>query len=172
MITRILSRAALGATLATLAVTGVASAKAGDRSFQQTYPVASRLCLRAASNTLPRRLQPQSANVIAACNALQSGFGPLQSAAQSAQAAFASGVQSALATLHAACAFGQPRLTCRAAIRQARVTIHVLRIQRRAAVRSYYIGIEANRRTFWATIRSLRGGARIRADFHIPILTS
>ncbi|MGI8558109.1 MAG: hypothetical protein ACR2ND_07340 [Solirubrobacteraceae bacterium] len=172
MITRILSRATLGAMIATLAVSGVASAKAGDRSFQQTYPYASALCARAASNTLRPHLQPQVANVVAACNTLQSGFGPLQSTVRAAQLQFTSGVQTTLATIRAACAPGQLKATCRAALHQGRSTLRTLRIQHRTAVRSYYIGIEANRRTFWATIRTLRGGAHIRADARIVPLTS
>jgi len=164
MIIRVLSRAGAGAMIATLALAGAASGHPGDKSFQRTYPFASALCARAASNTLGKRLEPQVAQVNAACSALQAGFASLQTAVLSARAQFISGLRSTRATVRAACAAGQPRPSCRAARVQARATRLTLVLQYHAAVRTYIVGVEANRRTFWSTIRSLGGGAFVRAD--------
>jgi hypothetical protein len=162
MRTRLITRTVVAMMLATLALAGVASAKAGDRTFAQTYPVASGLCAKAVAGTLPKRLAPQAAQVTAACNTLQSAFGPLQTAVLSAQAQFTAGLAAVKASIQSACATkGQ---ACHTARIQGRAQRRNLRALHRLAVKTYYVNIEANRRTFWATIHALRGGHSIKPD--------
>lgn len=155
---------------AALGLTGIASAKAGDRTFAQTYPYASALCAKAGAGTLPRRLRASAAQVQAACNTLQSGFGPLQSAVAQAQTTFQAGVAADRAKVQAAC---RPRTpSCRSTRIEVRADLRNLRAAHRLAVRTYYVGVESNRRTFWATIRSLRGGRSVKSDQPIPVQSS
>jgi len=79
----------VGAAIAvSLTVPGSALARAGDRSFADTYPVASALCLRAAAQpaTLGRRLEPNAAKVVAACQTLDNPFLSLVSTVDAAEA--------------------------------------------------------------------------------------
>lgn len=161
---RILSSATAVCIVASLGMCAMASAKAGDRTFQQTYPAASALCARATAGQLPKRLEASQAQVIAACTSLQNAFGPLQATVQTATATFATGVASEHAMVKTACAPPRNRVACRAARTQAHIALIGLRATHRIAVRTYYISIEANRRVFWATIKSLRGGASIHPD--------
>jgi hypothetical protein len=170
MRTSFMTRIAVAAILATLGIAGVASAKAGDRTFEQTYPVASGLCAKAVAGTLPKRLEPQAAQVTTACNTLQSAFGPLQTTVKNAEAQYAAGLAAVKASIQSACVTKGP--ACRTARIQGRAQKRNLRVLRHLAVRTYYVNIEANRRTFWATIHALRGGRSIKADPSIPVQSS
>ncbi len=158
------NRVIVAVVAAMLLLPGLAAAKAGDKSFAQTYPYASALCTKVAAGQTPPKLKGSEAKVGQACATLQNAFGPLQSAAQAANAQLQSGIQNERATMKQACQPGAVRAKCRAARRTGRHVIASLRSQHRAAVRLYYTSIEANRRTFWATIRALRGGATITPD--------
>jgi hypothetical protein len=168
----VVTRTCAVAVAASLGISGSASAKAGDRSFAQTYPVASALCARVAAGHPPRGLAASVAQVKQACSTLENGFGPLQTAVRNANVQFQTGVQNARAAIAQACQPGANRATCRQTRRSERLTIASLRRQHRAAVRLYYTSIEANRRTFWATIHSLRGGSSIKPDKPIAPQTS
>ena len=170
MRTHLITRIAIAAVLATLGITGVASAKAGHRTFQQTYPYASALCDKATAGTLPKRLAPQSAQVKVACKMLLSAFGPLQTTVQAAEAKYASDLATVKASIKLACA--KKGKACRTARIEGRAQKRNLRALRHLAVKTYYVNIEANRRTFWATIRSLRGGKEIKPDRPIPVQSS
>lgn len=152
--------AVLGAVaVASLAVSSSALARAGDRSVDQTYPVATTLCARAHAGTLPPKLAPQAAAVISACDTLVNAFAPLQSAVDAAEAAFLTTVSQQKALVAAAC----PRpvsdhAACHAARETKRTTIAAARSTRLTAATSYRAAIEANRTTFWTTIQSLRSG--------------
>jgi hypothetical protein len=159
MTASVLTRAGVAATLATLAVSGVASAKAGDKTFEQTYPRASQLCTNVAQGQGPKRLRPHAAQVAAACAKLRATFDPASAQVKQAQSDFAAGVASARARIQAACApLVKDRATCRQTRRAERGVIASLRRQHKAAVRAYRTTIEAGRRTFWSTIRLLAGG--------------
>jgi hypothetical protein len=164
MVKRVFGPAAVVVVTAALLFPSLASAKAGDKSFTQTYPYASALCAKVAAGHTPPKLKGSEAKVGQACATLQNAFGPLQAAVQGANAQLQSGVASERAKIKQACLQGAVRANCRAARRNGRLVIASLRRQHRAAVRLYYTSIEANRRTFWATIRALRGGASITPD--------
>lgn len=169
MLNRVLAGAGVAAAVVAIGFTGLASARAGDKTFAQTYPYASALCSRVAAGHTPAKLRGSEAQVKQACATLETAFGPLQSAVLAGQSQFAAGVAAARAATQQACAPGQPRPHCRQVRRADRLTIMSLRRQHRAAVRLYYTSIEVNRRRFWSTIRSLRGGRSLTPDRPVAV---
>jgi hypothetical protein len=164
----IIGAAAIAGCLGALLVPGVASAKPGDHSLQQTYPIASQLCIKATSNSLPKGIAGDSSQVTGYCTTLQSSYNAAVNTAQTAEQTFQSGVASARSTTASAC---QPaptttagRKACRQARRQLRHTLMSLRTSWRLAVRQYHVSIEQGRVTFWTAIHELRGGANITPD--------
>ena len=155
---------------ASLVASSSALARAGDRTVDETYPVATALCAKAVAGTLPKRLEPQAAQVTAACNTLQGAFGPLQTAVLSAQTQFTAGLAAVKASIQSACA--TKGKACRTARIQGRAQRRNLRALHKLAVKTYYVNVEANRRTFWATIHALRGGRSIKPDKPIAIQNS
>jgi hypothetical protein len=154
---------------ATLAITATADAKAGERTYQQTYPVASQLCANVAAGKGPKRLRPYAAQVLADCATLSAGFSSAQSAVLAAQASFASGLAADKAAIAAVCTPPvKNHPLCRSTRRNENAAIRALRREHTAAVHLYYTTVEANRRTFWAAIHSLPGGKGIPADKPIP----
>src|ERR1700689_4599538 len=77
-----------GACALALTLSGTAFARAGDRTLDETYPVATALCAKASTNTLPVRLAANRTGVLAACYTLENGFGPLVTAVDDAEAAY------------------------------------------------------------------------------------
>lgn len=163
----LIRRGAMAGVVGALAVSGVASARPGDRSFTQTYPVASSLCANVAAGHVPKGLAGSVPKVNQACAALGSAYSAALAPALSAEQAFRAGNQAARLQARQTClqahAVHQPKV-CRQARRQAHLTVRADRLVRRAAVLRYRIAIESARRTFWSTIHALRGGADIKAD--------
>jgi hypothetical protein len=116
--------------LASLFASSSALARAGDRTLEQTYPVATALCARAHAATLPSKLVSQATAVIAARDTLENAFPSLVSTVDAAESTFAgtaSTQSSAVAspctrpvTNHPACVTA--RLTARTTIANARAT--------------------------------------------------
>jgi hypothetical protein len=167
--TRLSGSIAAATIAATLAIAGPAGAKAGEHTYQQTYPFASRLCAHVQAGKGPIHLRPFAAQVLADCATLKSGFAAAQSAVLAAQASFASGLAADRAAIAAACTPPvKNRPLCRTTRRSEHAAIAALRHQHTAALHLYYTTIEANRHTFWAAIRSLPGGKGIPTDRPIP----
>jgi hypothetical protein len=163
--TRLTGSIAAVSIAATLTFTGTAGAKAGERSFQQTYPVASQLCAKVAAGKGPKRLRPFAAQVASDCSTLSSGFTAAQSAVLAAQASFATGLAADRAAIAAVCTPPvKNRPLCRSTRTSEHAAIVALRREHTAALHLYYSTIEANRHTFWAAIHSLPGGRGIHAD--------
>jgi hypothetical protein len=117
----------------------------------------------------PVHLRPFAAQVLADCATLSSGFTAAQSAVLAAQTSFAGGLAADRAAIAAACTPPvKNRPLCRSTRRSEHAAIVELRSEHTAALHLYYRTIEANRRTFWAAIRSLPGGRRTPADRPIP----
>jgi hypothetical protein len=149
------SIAAVGA-LALLAPAG-ASARAGDRTLAETYPVATALCAKARSGALPPRLAGDRAQVLTACDTLENAFGPLVSAVDNAEAAFLTTLANQRTLVATACA--RPvadAAACRAARTTRRSADAAALAARAIAVTQFHASVKANRDTFWATIRALR----------------
>src|SRR3954466_16205282 len=106
MTTRLTTLFLMGA----LAVPGVAAAKPGDRDFQHTFPVASRLCQRVADGNAPRRFAGSEDQVTAACATLQSAYDAAVATAPGADA-LQQAITDAKASVQSACQ-GEDRSAC------------------------------------------------------------
>jgi len=141
-----------------LVASASALAAAGDRSVDQTYPVATALCVKAHTAALPAKLAPQATGVVSACDALENAFPPLVATVAAAQSQYLGVVSTQKALFGAACARS---LTDHSACIDARTNAHAAivaarHIERTALLR-FHTSVEANRTAFWATIQSLRG---------------
>jgi hypothetical protein len=154
---------------ATLAFAGVASAKAGERTFPETYPRASQLCANIAAGAGPKRLRPYAKLIATDCTTLQNEFTAAQSVVLAARTSLESGVTADKAAIAAVCTPPVAnRAVCRSTRKSERLAIRGLRVEHVAAVHLYYRTIEANRRTFWAEIHALPGSASLPSDTPIP----
>jgi hypothetical protein len=153
---------AVGA-LALLVLPAAASARPGQRSFDRTFPVASRLCTNIAHGGGPIKLRPLSAQVTALCTTLTSSFTTAQSTYFAAVTPIKQQVIAIRAQTHMACAT-RPSTTCKTARLQARAPLAGLRAQVRTAAATYRASIRLARQTFWSAIHALRGGAGIVPD--------
>jgi hypothetical protein len=166
---RILGAAAIAATTAYLMVPSVAAAKAGDRTFQQTFPVASRLCTEVAAGKRPH-VKSIAPSILEDCATLEANFKTAQTAVLTARATIGAQIASDKALVTAACPppqVGKP--ACESVRKTQRAAIKTLRNQQIAAVHTYYKTIETDRRAFWHDIRKLRGLAHIKGDARIHI---
>lgn len=153
MLHRLRPALALGA-LALLVLPAAASA----RSFEATYPHASRLCAAVAAGQPPARLVGKTTQATAACDALKASFAAAnnrftsQAAPLDAQMrAIGDGARAACA---AALAAHNPR-ACRAALAAARAALRPLLDAWRTASRAQRAAIIAAGGAFAATIRTL-----------------
>jgi hypothetical protein len=167
MPTRLLGVLVVTATAASLVSPGLAGAKtppkAGERTYEQTYPLASRLCTEVAAGKR-KHLKPFAATILADCTALQSGFTAAQSAVVTTRATLKAQIAADRTSLAAACPKPAKTTACRTNRFKTGVAINVVRHQLIAAVHHYYRTIEANRRAFWAAIRALPGESHVHAD--------
>jgi hypothetical protein len=153
--------AAVGTAFAVMAtMTAGASARTGDRTVTQTYPVATALCVKAHTAALPPKLESKKAQVITTCDTLVNAFAPLVSTVDGAEATLLSAISAQKALVAAAC----PKpVTDAAACTAARATQKTVddaaRTTEHAAVGAYHAAIEANRMTFWSAIGTLRGSS-------------
>jgi hypothetical protein len=154
----------VAAITASLAIPAAAGAKAGELTFQQTYPGATKLCGEVAAGKR-KRLQPFATRILAACSELQTGFTTAQSAVLAARGTSAASIAADRAAIVAACpppAIGHP--ACRHARHAQLLAIATLQRQQAHAARRYYRIIEAGRRRFWHAIKVLPGTRRLRED--------
>jgi hypothetical protein len=165
--------AVAAAAIATLAFPGAAGATAGKRSFDQSFPVASRLCANVAKGAGPARLRKSAGQVLADCGALQSSFAADRAGVLAVNASLAAQAAAARSGLAVACT-GTPkhRLPCQKAHNKDRRILSQLSRQRVKAAHVYYSSIEAARVSFWSAIRALPGGASLREDSRIPLQDS
>jgi hypothetical protein len=167
----LISRSALIAALGALILSAPAAARPGSRSFQRTYPIASRLCAQVAAGHAPKRLRGDEAQVNQACTTLQGSYAQAVTTVLAAEAAFRSGATSVRTQASQSCRAARAAhdsAACRAARAQAQAQLLALRQTQRGAFAQYHASIEAARRAFWATIHSLRGGAGIAPDHPQP----
>jgi hypothetical protein len=149
MITRLTTLFLLGA----LAAPGLAAAKPGDRDFQHTFPVASRLCQRVADGNAPHRLAGSEDQVTAACGTLQSAYDASVAAAPGRDA-LEQAITDAKASVQAACQ-GEDRSGCRAALQAARASVQSARQSYREGARGYHDAIHEARKAFWTSLEGL-----------------
>ena len=160
MRTTFLATVAAGA----LALAPAASAKPGKRSFERTYPYASALCAKNASGHTPKRLSASVNEVATACATLKTSFTNAQNAYTTTVAPLEQQARDTVAAARVNCRPAADRAACRQARHDARVKLRGLRRQVTMARWTYHDSVDGARQTFWATIRSLRGGSSIRPD--------
>jgi hypothetical protein len=165
--------AVLAATTA-LALPAAAGAKAGDRTFQKTYPLASSLCARVAANTVGKQTKRVAPAITADCAVLQSSFTTAQSSVLATRAALTPTLTADRAALNGACAPppGQGQAACQQAHKTNDAPIAQLGRQLRKAARAYYRAIESARLHFWNSVHALRGQKHLHADAPIPQLSN
>ena len=158
-----------------LAVPALAQAKPLHRGFNQTFPVASRLCNHAANGKLPKALQSSSTQVLAACATLRTSFTNAQNTWSTTVGPLQQQGLAALKALRQTCKAAHQAHTpkvCRQARRATRVTMHGLVKQVIAANQAFHQSVDAARQAFWATIHGLKGGASQPTDATTPAAPS
>ncbi len=152
---------------ALLVLPAVAGAHPGQRGFGHTYPHASRLCAKVANGHAPKRLQGSTDKVATACAQLKTDFTNAQNAFTTGVAPLKQQATDAIKALRATCrqarADNNPA-ACQAARQSTRTTLQGLRTQVRTLAAAYHTAVDTARKTFWATIRALRGASNISPD--------
>lgn len=159
----------LGATCALLILPSLANARPVGRTFAKTYPVASKLCAKADADTLGEKLADSRTEVLAACATLKASFAASQTAYKTATDPLPARAKAALVAAKAACGetgdeTGEPTTACREARAAARKELRAVRTELRVATKTYITAIQAGRKTFWTTIKSLGGGDAVPTD--------
>jgi hypothetical protein len=165
--TRLLGVLAVAATAALLAIPSAASARAGDRTFQETYPVASKLCTEVAAGKR-KRLHRFATRVQADCAALQSAFTADQTDVLAARATLGGAVAADRAAIVAACPaamVGHP--PCENTRTSENRAIGALRRELVDAALRYFRVAETHRLIFWREIHAIPGERRLPADLPI-----
>jgi hypothetical protein len=145
---------------ASLLASSSAFARAGDRSVDETYPVATTVCAKAHAGTLPPRLAPQAVAVMGACDTLENGFRPLVASVDAAESQYLTTVSTQKGLVAAVCTRPvSDHAACTAARSSAHAAISAARDTERTAVTAFHTGVEGNRTTFWSTIGTLRSGS-------------
>ncbi len=160
------------ASALTLSFAASAAARAGDASFQQTFPVASQLCAKVAANTEGKRLKRFASQAVADCTLLQSRFSAAQASVLAVRSTDMPTLLADRAAIAAACPPGPMRPQCRQTHVIEDPAIDALRRQMSVAVRSYYGTIELAREHFWNAVHAIPGERRVRADGPIAALPS
>jgi hypothetical protein len=155
------------AAAALLILPAAASARPGQRSFDQTYPIASKLCTNVAAGGGPIALRPDAAQVAALCGTLKTSFNGAQGTYFATVTPLKEQADGLVAQTRAACAT-RPSAICKSTRKANRVTLEGLRSQVRTAGTTYRATVEAGRTAFWNAIHGLRGGAAITADTGTP----
>jgi len=170
---RLLGGVVIAAAATTLAIPVTAGASAGDRTFQATYPIASRVCANVAAGTERKGLKRFATTVLADCQALQREFTAAQTTVLAARAVLTPQIAADRAAILAVCPTPTDAQPVCVQVRDARhAALVVLQRQRVHAARRYYRTVEAARDRFWNAIRALPGESRIPADAPIPIQNS
>jgi hypothetical protein len=150
-----------------LALPAGASARPGSRSFAATFPVASGLCAKVANGHTPPRLAASTAQVAAACATLKSSFTTAQNNYTTTVAPILQQANAAIVALRATCKAARAAhdpAACKAARASTRAQLTLLRAQVHAAAVAYHAAVDAARKTFWTTVRALRGASTLTPD--------
>jgi hypothetical protein len=170
---RLLGAAAVSAcaiSLAVPALAGAATPKAGEKTFQQTYPLASKLCASVVAGTEGKHLKRFATQILADCTTLQTAFTAAQSTVLAARTTLTAQITADRAVVTTACPTPKDTaVLCLQTRSQENKAIAALRAQRLLAVRHYYKTVEANRAAFWHAIRALPGEGHAHADQPIPV---
>jgi hypothetical protein len=171
-ITGVVAAAAGALALALPATAGAIPSKLFDRTFQQTYPAASKLCAKVAAGTENKRFAKSATQIAADCAALEATYTSAQTSVLTVRNAVLPTLTADRAAVHAACPNpkAKPQVTaCVQAHKANDAAIHTLAAQLRLASHTYFASVEGARRTFWAAIHALPGAKHVKADLPIPV---
>jgi hypothetical protein len=156
-----------------LASPAAAGARAGEKTFQQTFPVASRVCEKVAAGTENAHLKKFATQVAADCATLQAEFSGAQTTVLAVRASVTAGIAADRSSIVAACPTpNDGALSCKLSRAHNTALIKALHHQMTAAARSYWHTVELARHRFWTAIRTLPGNHHIKADLPIPAQSS
>jgi hypothetical protein len=172
MVKRLLGVAAISATTAALIIPSVAGAgiKAGELSFQRTFPVASKLCANVAAGK-NKHLQKVATQVLADCETLKTEFATAQTTVVTTRTTLKAQIAADHAAIKAACPGGDKDVhpACVSTRHSEHLAIVALRSQLIAAIHTYYKTVEADRRGFWSEIKALRPARHLSPDKPIKV---
>jgi hypothetical protein len=149
----------------TLAICGAAAASAGQKSFAETYPVASRLCAKVEAGTEGKRLRASATQLKSDCSTLRTSFETARTAVLAAHHAVSATRTADRASADAACAGALlHKPSCAKARAKELNQLAHLNGQRIKANHAYYRAAEAARVAFWSAVRALPGGKALVPD--------
>jgi hypothetical protein len=152
---------------AALVIPTAALGKPGYKSFDRTYPVASKLCAAAERGKVPKRLKGSATQLIQACSTLRASFGDAQGKVRATDNQLKAQLEADLNQRKQACQqakLSHDRASCKQARKSFVAQRTALHEQQKTANRAYFAAVESARKSFWSTVRSLRGGAGIKPD--------
>ena len=135
--------------------------------FAVTFPKAAALCSKADKDKLGKKLAPSKGKVKTACQTLKRSYSDTLKALLATTTPLRLQVKGIVAAQRAACQQARrtrDRLGCRNATLDARAKLAPIRAQIAAAQATAQASYEKARKTFWASIKKLRGGAGISPD--------
>jgi hypothetical protein len=147
------------------------NAKPGDRTFQETYPAATRVCARVAAGTENKHLKQFATQVTADCTTLQNAFNASQTTVLAARTAILPVLAADRAAVHAACPGSKVNPTVAACVKAHKsldAQIKSLSASLHAAYRAYGSAVEAARVAFWTAFKSLPGEKHAKTDLPVP----
>ena len=159
----------VGAVCATMLIAAAPAGAAALKldGFPLTFPKAAGLCAKADKGKLGKKLAPSKAQVIAACRKLRQSYSDALTQLQTTTTPLRTQMREIVKAQREACIQARrtrDRVACRAAQVDARAKLAPLRAQIVEASKTAQAAYEKARKTFWATIKKLRGGAGLKPD--------
>ena len=161
-------------SIALAACVPIASAGSEGRSFERTFPHATKICARADAGTLGDKLKASTDKVKAACATVHASFDAAATAFLTSTSGLKAQAQAAVTATQTACTepaatdatnpTGPGTAACKAAREQQHATLRGLHDQLKAARKAYGDSIKSARHTFWKTIHALKGGSSVSPD--------
>lgn len=161
---------AICALLALVAPAG-AGAALNLEGFPKTFPKASALCVKAGKGKLGAKLKPSKGKVLKACATLKQRYSEAYTTLTAAAAPLRQQGKDVVLQQRDACRNAKRArdpAACRQANVDARAKLKAIREQLAAVYATANRAYESARKAFWATIKSLKGGASIKPDTTVP----
>jgi len=158
---------ALLAALLVLAVAAPAAGAADPDGFAGMLPRAAALCAKADSGKLGRKLKPDAGKVKKACRTLRAAYAKALADYRAAAKPVTDQIRAAIQETREACLAARRArnpAACREAQRNGRERTRQLRAQLAPFSQAFDKQVEAARKAFWATIKSLKGAKGLKND--------
>jgi hypothetical protein len=135
--------------------------------FALTFPKAAALCVKADKGKLGKQLKPSKGKVRVACTTLKQSYSDALTALTATTSPLRVQMKGIVAEQRAACQLARrnrDHVGCRKAALDAKAKLSSIRTQIAAAQKTAQAAYEQARKTFWASIKKLRGGASVKPD--------